>query len=134
MFDLPSPISRRADNGLVTLNFNLNSNSVKPSGRETGAGMMVPVIEIKGTLLAGLAAGVTMVHRVTRQHPRDQGCKHQKFLLWRRVVAPLFGLIPVIFFGGICYGCYWLSANEPVVTEESYARIEALKDVCKGVL
>src|SRR5215831_15599025 len=52
--------------------------------------------------------------------------------LWRRVVAPLFGLIPVIFFGGICYSCYWLSADEPVVTDEAYARAEALDNVCRG--
>ena len=55
-----------------------------------------------------------------------------KIPLWRRVVAPLFGLIPVIFFGGICYGCYWLSADEPVVTEEAYNRQIVLDDVCKG--
>jgi hypothetical protein len=55
-----------------------------------------------------------------------------KIPLWRRVVAPLFGLIPVIFFGGICYGCYWLSADDPIVTDEAYARMEVLKDICKG--
>jgi hypothetical protein len=62
--------------------------------------------------------------RLKRQTP--------KIPLWRRVVAPLFGLIPVIFFGGICYGCYWLSADEPIVTDEAYARMEVLKDVCRG--
>ena len=55
-----------------------------------------------------------------------------KIPLWRRVVAPIFGLIPVAFFGGICYGCYWLSADEPVVTDEAYARMEVLKDMCRG--
>jgi hypothetical protein len=39
----------------------------------------------------------------------------------------MFGLIPVAFFGGICYGCYWLSADEPVVTDEAYARMEVLR-------
>jgi hypothetical protein len=35
-------------------------------------------------------------------------------------------------FGGICYGCYWLTADEPVVTDEAYARMAVSKDMCRG--